>query len=255
MARPANESTLPFPPYGSFVNFLNDLGAMEVLPNQLNQQVFASSYSGSARAQILKAFSFFGLMNADNKPVEEKLGALLKAETRKKAMEALLREHYKALIDLPLETAGPAEVNQWFLSLGMDASTARKAKSFFLTAAKENDIKMHSLVMDRTVRRAPGSRGRRRRKRDEGAGTDQQPPANNNQGQNNSGSGDGILFHPSVDAFLREARKLTEGERWTADARQNVISGFTTQLDLFLPVKSKAQSRAPRASESGAAES
>lgn len=48
---------------------------------------------------------------------------------------------------------------------------------------------------------------------------------------------DGILFHPAVDAFLREARKLTVGDDWTADARDNVVRGFTTQLELFLPVK------------------
>jgi hypothetical protein len=49
-----------------------------------------------------------------------------------------------------------------------------------------------------------------------------------------------VLFHPAVDAFLREARKLTEGEGWNKAARDRVVQGFTTQLDLFLPTKDSA---------------
>jgi hypothetical protein len=49
----------------------------------------------------------------------------------------------------------------------------------------------------------------------------------------------GALFHPAIDAFLREARKLTEQETWTKETRDFVIQGFTTQLDLFLPVRLK----------------
>ena len=54
---------------------------------------------------------------------------------------------------------------------------------------------------------------------------------------------DGTLFHPAIDAFLREARKLTEQDLWTKEARDFVVQGFTTQLDLFIPVKAKTRGR------------
>jgi hypothetical protein len=180
MARPANESALPFPPYGSLVNFLNDLNAMEVLPNQLNQQVFAPTYSGSSRVQIIRAFKFFDLTTETNGFNLDRLRPLMNPDTRADALAALLCEKYAALIALPLATAGPAEFNKWFNDVGMDPATTRKAKSFFMTAAKENGIKMHSLVADRVAtRRGPSSPRKKRgagKKRD---GDDEQS-ANNN---------------------------------------------------------------------------
>lgn len=251
MARPANESALPFPPYGSFISFLNDLNAMEVLPNQLNQQVFSSSYSGSAKHQILKAFRFFGLMSEAGVPDEKQLRPLMEPATRQLSMGAILQEAYKALIDLPLETAGPAEVNTWFNSIGMDSATTRKAKSFFLAAAKENGIKMHSLVADKTRKSPAGTRRKRKPK----PGTQILPDPGNPEPQDPRR--DGILFHPAIDAFLREARKLTGQDTWTQANRDLLIQGFTAQLDIFLPVKPKG--RAPRSESApksnGAAES
>lgn len=250
MARPANESVLPFPPYGSFISFLNDLNAMEVLPNQLNQQVFSASYSGSAKQQILRAFRFFGLMNEAGVPDEAGLRPLMNPDTRQKALEAIMRKSYKALIDLPLETAGPAEVNTWFNGVGMDSATTRKAKSFFLTAAKENGIKMHSLVADKT-RKSPG--GVRRRRKGKGAISAQlveTVPTEVHHARESH-----ALFHPAIDAFLREARKLTEQESWNKEARDFVVQGFTTQLDLFLPIKAKGRSPRKDNAPDGAAES
>ncbi len=91
-------------------------------------------------------------------------------DKRSAAIGALLREKYESLVvDLPLETAGPAEFNKWFSDQGMDPASTRKAKSFFMAAAQENGIKMHSLVSDRVARRAPaGPRKKRTRRRGEG---------------------------------------------------------------------------------------
>jgi hypothetical protein len=176
MARPANESALPFPPYSSFINFLNDLNAMEVLPSRLNQQVFSSSYSGSAKHQVLRAFRFFDLTNAEGVPNLERLNPLLDPERRKAALPALLREKYKNLIEKPLETLGPADFNAWFNDIGMDPATTGKAKSFFMSAARENGIKMHSLVAERAGRRGPtGPRKKRSKRRDADNDTDGTP--------------------------------------------------------------------------------
>jgi len=241
MARPANESALPFPPYGSFISFLNDLNAMEILPNLLNQQVFSSSYSGSARHQIIRAFKFFDLVNENNAFNEAALRPLLNPDTRSAALAQLLQEKYAGLVALPLATAGPAEVNNWFNGTGMDAATTRKAKSFFTSAAKANGIKMHSLVVERTARGGGGGAPRKKRKKRNGG-------EGEGDGNGNGGGAppftprvDGVVFHPAIDMFLREARKITEGENWTAEARKFVVDGFTNQLDLFLPVAKKSK--------------
>lgn len=161
-------------------------------------------------------------------------------DMRSATLATAIREKFKALIDLPLETAGPAEVNKWFTDQGMDAATTRKAKSFFMAAAKENGIKMHSLVADRVSRRGPsGPRKKRAAKnRGEGAGDETAETTKNQHHQRT----DGVVFHPAIDMFLREARKVTEGGNWTTEARKFVVDGFTNQLDLFLPVAKKSKS-------------
>jgi len=57
------------------------------------------------------------------------------------------------------------------------------------------------------------------------------PPSSRQHIENGS-----YLFHPSIDAFLRSARTIAEGDRWTREAREGLIRAFTDQLDLFLPV-------------------
>lgn len=234
----SGDSKLPFAPYNAFVSFLNDLAAMDVLPNRLNQQVFAASYSGSSKWQVLKALRFFDLTSEDGTPRAERIKPLLDIKTRKSAMTALLQERYKTLIDLPLASAGPQEVNQWFADQGLDTATARKAKSFFLSAAADNGIAVHELVAAKKGR--PLGAGGRRKGRKGGKKDEQQPPP-----PPPPGNGDqplsGVLFHPAIDIFLREARKLTERDMWNEKTRQHVIDGFTTQLDLFLPVKTKVR--------------
>jgi hypothetical protein len=236
----SGEVKLPFPPYNKFVDFLNDLGGMGVLPNRLNQQVFATSYSGSSKWQILRALRFFDLTSDDGAPNTERLQPLFDPKTRQAALNALLQERYKNLIDLPLASAGPQEVNTWFTNQGLDAATTRKAKSFFLAAAAENGIAVHELVASKKGGGRPVGAGSRRKNRK--AGKKDEPttptlPATPHVAH----SHDGVLFHPAIDIFLREARKLTERDAWNDKAREQVIQGFTTQLDLFLPVKAKAR--------------
>lgn len=237
MARPASESSLPFPPYGSFISFLNDLNAMEVLPNRLNQQVFSNSYSGSARYQIIRGFKFFALVRDDNAFEEENLQQLLNPDTRSVALAQLLQDKYSGLVGLPLATAGPAEVNKWFNDQGMDAATTAKAKSFFTAAAKANGIKMHPLVVERSARGGgSGPRKVRRPSKTKPANAALAADVESESQKPTPPATSEILFHPAIDAFLRSARGITEGDRWTAAARDGLIAAFTNQLDLFLPV-------------------
>ncbi len=61
--------------------------------------------------------------------------------------------------------------------------------------------------------------------------------AHNEKSTANNGQFSGILFHPAIDAYLAAARRIIESDGWTQEARDRVVQGFETQLDLFLPVK------------------
>jgi len=260
MARPAkidDQTALPFATYSSFVSFLDDLHEMGVLPNKINNGVFKPSYSGSGMNLIQRAFRQFGLTNDEGVPDEERLKPLVDPATRPAAMKALLEQKYAGLIALPLATAGPGEFNEWFNKAGMDATATRKAKAFFFAAARENGIEMHPTVAGKVSRRgAPrGKRKSGKRGNGEADATNQTPPLTPPLTPPPPGD---VLFHPAIDAFLRSARGITEGERWTQAARDGLIAAFTNQLDLFLPIANAkpvpARKRAEPASD-GAAES
>jgi hypothetical protein len=260
MARPAkidDQTALPFATFSSFVSFLDDLHEMGVLPNKINNGVFKPSYSGSGMNLIQRAFRQFGLTDDEGVPDEARLKPLVDPATRPAAMKALLEQKYAGLIALPLATAGPAEFNEWFVKAGMDATATRKAKAFFFSAARENGIEMHPTVAGKVSRRG-APRGKRKGKRANGDGdtTGQTPPV---VPPTPPRQGD-VLFHPSIDAFLRAARTITEGDRWTQTARDGFIAAFTNQLDLFLPVTGTTRQTPPRkraepVADDGAAES
>lgn len=75
-------------------------------------------------------------------------------------------------------------------------------------------------------------------KTDKNKTTDPTPPSPSPVPISVSHRHDQVLFHPSIDAFLRSIRGLIESDSWNAEARERVLKGFETQLDLFLPVKS-----------------
>jgi hypothetical protein len=162
-----DQAALPFPPYGSFVGFLDDLNAMGVLPNRLNPSVFGPSYSGSTVNLILRALRLLGLTDGDV-PNIDRLKGLVDKETRSAALERLLREKYAGLFALPLATADPSQINEWFAKSGMDATATRKAKAFFFTAARENGIEIHPSVAGKAPRRGLARRRKGIAKRRDG---------------------------------------------------------------------------------------
>jgi hypothetical protein len=234
MARPAkieDHAALPFPPHGSFMSFLDDLKEMGILPNKMNNGVFKASYSGSSMNLIQRAFRQFQLTDDEGTWDEARLKPLIDPSTRKAALKALLEEKYAGLIALPLAKADPTQFNEWFRQAGMDSTATRKAKGFFFAAARDAGIEMHPTVEGKVSRRgAPRGKRKTAAKRDETPGV-QTPPAPPPPPP----PGD-VLFHPAIDAFLRSARSITEGDRWTQAARDGLIAAFTNQLDLFLPV-------------------
>jgi len=224
MGRPSKiESALPFPPYGQFISFLDDLNAMGVLPNQINASVLKASYSGSAVSQILRAFRFFDLVDAQtNAPAESRLRPLMETASRSGAIKDLLENHYAGLIALPLATAGPAEVNKWFADQGMDSVATRKAKAFFLSAAREHGVYVHALVAEKVPRRGP--RGKRKAKT-----KPREDAANNLSGSTGEGEGSRTPLHPAVKAWIDEMPP--KDSVWDRDDFESWLSIFRASVE------------------------
>jgi hypothetical protein len=238
----------PWTTFNSALNKLHDKG----LPEKLDRTVF-DGQSGSTQAILMASMRAVGGID-DEGNVQPLLHRLVDPAQRKAALKEIIESKYGAVMALG-PTATQGQFDQAFSDYGVAGATRRKAQAFFLSAANEVGIKLSKHIAGATKEtKTNGSKP---------AGGTNRPQRKNRGRGTKGGTGDGtgestlprdqepsLLFHPAVDSFLREARKLTEGATWTKDARDRVIQGFTTQLDLFLPVKPATRARpAKEASE------
>lgn len=153
--------TRAYSSFGTFQTTLDHFGAVGI-PNLVDRHTLPPTLSGSSRYEVLGTLRFFGLVDDKGKPNVPLLQKLIDQDTRRETLASLLREHYQGLFDLPLATAGPGEVKKWFAE-NSGASTAARAQTFFLSAAKLAGIQLHTLVAQ-SARVVTGSVKRKRRK-------------------------------------------------------------------------------------------
>lgn len=238
MARDAS-AAVPYAPWTTFNTALDTLQE-NGLPDKLDRSVFKKQ-SGGTQAVLMASLKAAGGINEDNL-VQPILHRMVDPAQRKAAFKDLLDERYKEVLALG-PTATQAQFDQVFRDYGLSGATHRKAKAFFLKAAEEVGIKLSKYISVGTSTSSPGKPATPRQKvtrrnngRNDNPPPPPPPPAN-----------DSALFHPAIDAFLRESRKLIDGDSWTKEARDYVVQTFTSQLDLFLPVKAKVRGgAAPR---------
>ena len=157
----ASKTTRPYSGFGTFLTTLDHYGAVGI-PNLIDRNTLPPTLSGSSRYEILGTLKFFGLVDDDGKPNSDLLSRLIDGDTRRDTLVALLKEHYAGLFALPLATAGPGEISRWFAA-NSTPSTADRARAFFLSAAKQMGIPLHTMVAKGT-RSVTGSVKRKRRK-------------------------------------------------------------------------------------------
>lgn len=160
------ESTLAYSSAATWITTLDHLHTAGI-PNLVDRNALPPTFSGSSKYEMLGTLRFFALIDKNGKPDKDRLGKLTSPSTRKDALLSLLHDYYPTLFALPLETAGPTEVQRWF-SDNATPSTVGKAKAFFLALAKQTDVALHSMVAKGT-RAATGSVRRKRKKRVGGA--------------------------------------------------------------------------------------
>lgn len=131
----------PTPPYGSFTtlwNFITELSERGPAPQVLSNELFANR-SGASRYEMLVAFRFLGLMHEDRRPTEE--GRALIENPSTDRLRTIIERAYPAVIALGLGTATTSQLNEVLRQMGVkEASTLRKARTFFLLAAEKAGI-------------------------------------------------------------------------------------------------------------------
>ena len=132
---------LPIVPFSSLdasLDLFNELGAA---PTEIHSSVFPKDrFSGTTIALLVKAYRQLGLAKESGETDAQAVAKLASASTRKDAYRELLQKHYGSLIDIPISAANPNQFNKWFDEFNMNKEDTRKAKTFFLHAAKASDI-------------------------------------------------------------------------------------------------------------------
>lgn len=131
-----------------YVSYSTMISALDALRNhgipasgKIDKTIWESQ-SGSVRGQLILAFKFLGLIDADNR-VQSALPPLVAATSpaeRKPLLKKLIEEKYRNVIALGLTTISPGQLQEAFRKYGIDGSTVKSATRFFIKACTELDI-------------------------------------------------------------------------------------------------------------------
>jgi hypothetical protein len=163
----AQRDTAAYVPFRSFLNALDHLKRGR--PEQLDPSVW-HSFSGGLQRQMLAAFRFLGLVDADG-AVSPELKELIAAEDRRPLVARMLKRAYKEVFATDVSRATANQFSDALRLYNVAGSTQKKASSFFLQAAKFGGIPLSPGLESLSK---PGGRGKRRRA---ASASDTLPPA------------------------------------------------------------------------------
>jgi hypothetical protein len=145
--------------YATFINLLDWLGEMPVLPSQLDRSLWYGKFAGGTGSQLMSGLRFLGLLNGE-RPTDL-LEPIVRAsgQDRKAALQALLRSAYGSDFIGSLASMTPKMLNEHLEGLGATDATLRKAVSFLITAAKSNDIVVAPGIAKKVRAKSTGRRG------------------------------------------------------------------------------------------------
>lgn len=135
MAEP--EDTRPTPPYAPWQTLMNLLDRMEKegVPSRVDKTYFGNSMAGGTQAQIKHALRSLGLIDEDGY-TDPSLGRLTAAAAdRAGLLREILRERYEPLVMMGDDVTPGQFAEVLREDYGLNGATARKAMTFFLSAA------------------------------------------------------------------------------------------------------------------------
>ena len=149
----------PYLPFSSFLTALDQLA--QAVPNIIRKDVFPS-HSGLLQGQVISALKFFDLIDEHGAPRGNKLERLALEDTdqRRASLRLLLKSGYAEVIKLDLGKVTPSQLDAAFGAYGVTGDTKKKAKIFFLQAAKFAELNLSPLLI-RRGRASSGSKKKR----------------------------------------------------------------------------------------------
>ena len=174
---PKDQRIPPYLPFSSFLTGLDQLA--QAVPNVIQKEVFPS-HSGLLQGQLIAALKFFDLVDDNGIPKGDKLERLASEKEihqRRANLRLLLKLSYAHVIKLDLLKVTPSQLDAAFADYGISGDTKKKAKTFFLQAAKFAELNLSPLLMRRG--RAPVSGKKRRAAVQLSASKPRNPTANN----------------------------------------------------------------------------
>ncbi len=138
----------PYLPFNSFLTALDQLA--QAVPNIIRKDVFPS-HSGLLQGQVISSLKFFDLIDEHGVPRGNKLErlALEHTDQRRASVRLLLKAAYADVINLDLGKVTPSQLDSAFSAYGVTGDTKKKAKIFFLQAAKFAELNLSPLLTRR----------------------------------------------------------------------------------------------------------
>lgn len=144
----------PYVPWPTFEGLIEQLRE-HPLPTQIDRTILSNNgkRSGATVNYLAAASRFLGLTDEADAPTSL-LRDLLAANApndQKAVLRRILEKGYGAIIALnSLENATPRQLDEALRTFGNDGSTHRKARKFFLDAAKAADVPLSPYIAART---------------------------------------------------------------------------------------------------------
>jgi len=191
-------------------------------------------------ARVQKTLRFLGLITPEHQ-LDGAAVRLRKAtsDEYQGTLAELIRAAYQPIFEsYDPATATDTDLNNAFKPYD-PAGQRQNMIGLFMPLCREAGLAPQSPDVRKRGRPSVATTVRRSRESQKGEPKEQKaaPPVAGIQPAIQTAKFDGVLFHPAIDAMLREARKVAESDEWTIEARDRIVSGFQTLLDLFMPVK------------------
>lgn len=141
----------PYLPFKTFLSALDQLGSN--MPNSVEKGFF-DSYSGAIQGQIIGAFRFLDLIDESGSykgEVLERLATEKSVGARKTNLRPIIKSRYADIVNLDLRRLTRSQLDAAFDDYGVSGDTKKKAKAFFLKAAKFVELEVSAQLTRRRM--------------------------------------------------------------------------------------------------------
>lgn len=243
MAKPKEpQETRAAPPYVAFRTFLNFIEWLEeLIPQRIDRSFWGEKLSGAYGTQLMRAMTFFELIDGDKRP-QPMLERLVKEkEHRPEIIGELLRKHYPTVVGLGLSNATASMFHDEFAKYPIERATLRKAEDFFVHAARFAGMPVSTMIAGRvrsiggdTAR--TGSKATRKGARRGPTRRSTPPPPPDQLGEKARVSV--VTGKPMISAALEQ---LPAENTWDQGHRDSWLTLFTNALDWDVKVTGKVK--------------